>query len=867
MRLLTDRRYRDLSLLILGLAGLIWFIIDLPGHHPMAAVEITEEPERVISRVDSVLAEWGFPEGNSMAELGTYEFLLDSAISRGFPENGKALDEYPAYHWQIREVGNTEENTAPFAIRASLSGDLIGVEFPGNYGLSSEQNNREAYEHVIDSLQPGLSAGNRDSLFNGLLSFQQLERDFLGRSLASLLRPDQDVVLLMDDSGNVSAGTSAKQSLIRLAEGYASYYLQQSGWRSYEFDVYEAELIETPELRFAQVSMRSAEPILGAKLELLLEVTPAGGLKTMKLQTPQSISDDSLITLESLRVMGTLLFGLWLLIVFYLRIKAKAIDTQPALVMAVLFGFLIPGVAFLFFSRQLMVFASFNLEEAVPILFTMGITGAVGAVGFFMLTSVSDSITRQYWAEKLKTWDLVRRGLFKNQPTGWALLGSIAIGSLLTGIWELMLHFLPVEGIGMGTGFLGDLFTLPSVAAILISLVFSLTLVISLFLIVSNQIYGLTGKRWLIPIVGAAGFALFGVSYISIEPSAYGILINAVLGLVLGLLYLKYDLLTVAGGFFVYFGLMLTSTGWLPGNSPDSGVTVIFGSLMVFMGLLGAYFIFKGTDREHLPEYIPAYIEDQAKEQRVRQELAIARVVQETFLPSKVERLKGLDIAGVCIPAQDTGGDYYDMISLGSNRTALAIGDVSGKGIKAAFYMTFTKGVLHSLSAIILSPLELLNQLNRLFNENATRGTFISMIYGILEADRRMLTFARAGHNPILVVHEDGSSEWLNSKGVGIGVSKGEQFIRLTEEVEYKIREGDVIVLYTDGITEMMDSGGRFYGEDRFKQLVNAIKKDDAQTILKKITGDVREFKGAAKQHDDMTLLVIKADSRIESPF
>jgi serine phosphatase RsbU (regulator of sigma subunit) len=188
---------------------------------------------------------------------------------------------------------------------------------------------------------------------------------------------------------------------------------------------------------------------------------------------------------------------------------------------------------------------------------------------------------------------------------------------------------------------------------------------------------------------------------------------------------------------------------------------------------------------------------------------------------------------------------------------------VSGKGIRAAFYMTFTKGVLHSLSALILSPVELLNQLNRLFKENATRGTFISMIYGILEADKRKFTFARAGHNPMLVVKNNGDTEWLKPDGVGIGVTNGDNFLKCTQEASLKLKEGDVVILYTDGITEMLNSGNHFYGEDRLERLVKGVRKASSEKILEIIVDDVNEFKGMARQHDDMTLVIIKADASV----
>jgi serine phosphatase RsbU (regulator of sigma subunit) len=137
------------------------------------------------------------------------------------------------------------------------------------------------------------------------------------------------------------------------------------------------------------------------------------------------------------------------------------------------------------------------------------------------------------------------------------------------------------------------------------------------------------------------------------------------------------------------------------------------------------------------------------------------------------------------------------------------------------------------------------------------------MIYGILEADKRQFTFARAGHNPMLVVKANGDTEWLKPNGLGIGVTNGDGFIKLTEEATLKLKEGDVIILYTDGITEMLSTSNHFYGEERLERLVKGVRKASSEKILEIIVDDVNEFKGIATQHDDMTLVIIKADASV----
>ena len=137
------------------------------------------------------------------------------------------------------------------------------------------------------------------------------------------------------------------------------------------------------------------------------------------------------------------------------------------------------------------------------------------------------------------------------------------------------------------------------------------------------------------------------------------------------------------------------------------------------------------------------------------------------------------------------------------------------------------------------------------------------MIYGILEADKRQFTFARAGHNPMLLVRANGDTEWLKPNGIGIGITTGDAFLKNTQEATLKLKEGDVIILYTDGITEMLNTSNHFYGEERLERLVKGVRKASSEKILEIITDDVNEFKGIATQHDDMTLVIIKADASV----
>ncbi|MBO6587322.1 MAG: PP2C family protein-serine/threonine phosphatase [Gracilimonas sp.] len=865
----SKKLFRDVLIFLFGVAGIGWFFYSFQNHHPFTITHTKVPKGHIIEKADSVFQSWQYQalDFYPQTEFNTEEDVIDSLqVKWGISEfknklrESEFLQNLPLAKWEVREYNLQSENN-DYSVEVGLTPDGKVVDFLATTELINQQRpfNRYAVRTVFQNQVDNYSRGLEDSLLTGLSDYQHLNTESGSNSQALTI-----IERLREIRGTQDERVYEMSNIWNLAD----FYLGRTAWRSMDLQPDTAELVDQAGLRFARATYSASDSATGVNVELTMELLPAGSMKSMAYRIyPRLEESSSKVTdiLEGTSLFVILVFALWLLFVFYLRIKARAIDTKPAIIIAVLAGFLVPGFWLLNFIDQMGWMYGFNGSVTIfQNLMMLGIMGAIGAVGFFVLTAVSDSITRQYWPEKLKTWDLVRRGLFMNKPVGWGMVNAIAIGGILVGIVGLFLSVFDTTYISANTGLMSDDYFLPSIANLMVTTLFVLMIVVPLYLIIGNQIKGMVGRDWIIPIVSAVLFALIDLLPFNIEPDELDRLLRGVLGFVLGYFYLRYDFLTIVFGAFLFVNFLTTSKGWLLEGSPDANTFYMFMMVLLTFAVGGIYFVFKGTERDELPEYVPGYIEDQAKEQRLKQELSIARVVQQTFLPSKIHHLPGIDIAGICIPAQETGGDYYDMISLGDQRTALAIGDVSGKGIRAAFYMTFTKGVLHSLSALILSPVELLNQLNRLFNENATRGTFISMIYGILEADKRQFTFARAGHNPMLVVRANGDTEWLKPNGVGIGVAqKAEAFIKCTEEATLKLKEGDVVIMYTDGITEMLNAGNHFYGEERLERLVKGVRKASSEKIMEIIVDDVNEFKGVVKQHDDMTLLIIKADASV----
>ena len=229
-----------------------------------------------------------------------------------------------------------------------------------------------------------------------------------------------------------------------------------------------------------------------------------------------------------------------------------------------------------------------------------------------------------------------------------------------------------------------------------------------------------------------------------------------------------------------------------------------------------------------------------------------------SFLPKENPKLSGIDISSICIPAFEVGGDYYDFIQLDQKKLGIIIGDVSGKGTQAAFYMTLTKGFLKALAKQTDSPAEVLTKMNELFYENVERGRFISMIYAIVDLNSMKIKIARAGHNPVIIHDDEGKLNLISPNGLALGLEKGTIFSKVITEHEEKLVKGQTFIFYTDGFTEAVNKKGEEYGLERMYEVAKYNNKLFATELQDKMIADINKFIGKAPQHDDMTMVILK---------
>jgi serine phosphatase RsbU (regulator of sigma subunit)/catechol 2,3-dioxygenase-like lactoylglutathione lyase family enzyme len=244
-------------------------------------------------------------------------------------------------------------------------------------------------------------------------------------------------------------------------------------------------------------------------------------------------------------------------------------------------------------------------------------------------------------------------------------------------------------------------------------------------------------------------------------------------------------------------------------------------------------------------------------ERRAAQELAIATQVHSRLFPQSMPQLKSLEYAGACIPARAVGGDYYDFLSLGPDRLGFVIADVAGKGIAAALLMANLQANLRSQFALALEqPQRMLQKVNRLFCDNTPDGAFATLFFGDYDDSSGFLRYVNCGHLCALLLRRDGSCDRLESTSTVLGIFK-------TWECavgESSLRRGDLLALYTDGVTESMDHEFEEFGEDRLIESLRHHRHHPPQSLLTSVVADVRAF-SPHEQHDDITLIIAKRSS------
>jgi len=237
------------------------------------------------------------------------------------------------------------------------------------------------------------------------------------------------------------------------------------------------------------------------------------------------------------------------------------------------------------------------------------------------------------------------------------------------------------------------------------------------------------------------------------------------------------------------------------------------------------------------------------------EELEIARQIQQRLLPSEAPEISGFDIAGGCEPAAWTSGDYFDYISVDDDRWLLVVADVTGHGIGPSLLTASTRSILRMLARNYDDPHEILTLANQAIAKDVEFGRFVTMFLVKFEPRRRKCTYCGAGHDGYLL-REDGESLLLQSQGPPLGAS--ESFV-FESSTSFQISSHDILLLFSDGIPESESPNGEQFGNDRMTSTIHESRDQPASQIRDHLFDTVRAFTLDATQHDDITLVVVKA--------
>jgi sigma-B regulation protein RsbU (phosphoserine phosphatase) len=233
------------------------------------------------------------------------------------------------------------------------------------------------------------------------------------------------------------------------------------------------------------------------------------------------------------------------------------------------------------------------------------------------------------------------------------------------------------------------------------------------------------------------------------------------------------------------------------------------------------------------------------------------------MLPHSFPHIPGFVLAARNEPARQVGGDFYDVIVLDEDHFGIVVADVADKGLPAALYMALTRSLLLAEARRTCSPRETLININRLLLELGELNGFVSVFYAVVQCSSHRMTYTRAGHERPLLLR-DGQVSALDGEGPVLGVLQGEDF-QLSEE-QTDLAPGDLLFLYTDGLTDVLDASGHFSGIDPLKHLLQNQAGKDANAVCEAVFKDLIAYRGTAEQFDDMTLLVLNVTELIQTP-
>ncbi|MDZ7271757.1 MAG: SpoIIE family protein phosphatase [candidate division KSB1 bacterium] len=257
-----------------------------------------------------------------------------------------------------------------------------------------------------------------------------------------------------------------------------------------------------------------------------------------------------------------------------------------------------------------------------------------------------------------------------------------------------------------------------------------------------------------------------------------------------------------------------------------------------------------------------------AEQERLRKEMQVAQEIQRTLLPTELPKIEGFSVATFYEAAKEVGGDYFDFVEVDRDTLGIAVADVSGKGVPGSLVMTMIRTALRTEARGVYSAAEVLARVNDFVINDMKKGMFVTVFYAILDSKRRRINYASAGHNPMILYRgATRKTYYLNPQGFPIGIALPEKdlFRRTIQSDTIRLAPDDILILYTDGITEAMNPQREMFGDERLLQVVRDYSHLPVDAFVEQLKNELHSFTEGNPQSDDITLVAIKEQASAES--
>lgn len=306
---------------------------------------------------------------------------------------------------------------------------------------------------------------------------------------------------------------------------------------------------------------------------------------------------------------------------------------------------------------------------------------------------------------------------------------------------------------------------------------------------------------------------------------------------------------------YIYFGKSLLAIP-LKANNEKIGMLFVLHIDEYWFELSKVYVLESFCNQVGIAIENARLILESLEKERYKKELLIAKEIEEKLLPQKLPTIKNYSISALSVPAIIVGGDYYDIVKLKNQKTCILIGDVSGKGLSAAFYMALLKGVVLALAEESDSASDILKRINATLYRAMEKHIYITLAALLIENDEGDISYARAGHIPLLI-KENKEVFAAKPKGLGIGLAPKEMFDSIIEEQKFKLCDNDACILCTDGLIELRNENNEDFGYQHLKQILNSNVLTNSEELIEEIKAQVNSFSKTEFGRDDLTVLTL----------